>query len=166
MRGLTYGRTKSFVMYGRTNRWTSPKQYALPTPLTLGSIMNRTERGDDSHHEEYAFFPSDTFKGDNFCGFAPRLIWKGIYSKRKEVAPKKSQFFPFIADPFSEGIAGGGGGGAILAKSPPLNVYSFTIMRTSNALLSMIKVRPNDKIRETIIPRHYRVMVRYVCQNW
>ena len=30
-------------------------------------------------------------------------FWKGIYYKRKEFAPIGSKFFPFRADPFSEG---------------------------------------------------------------
>ena len=30
-------------------------------------------------------------------------FWKGVYSKRKEFAPRRSKFFPFRVDPFSEG---------------------------------------------------------------
>ena len=47
-------------------------------------------------------------KGDNFfdffllsCTYTP--FWKGVYSKRKEFAPKGSKFFPFRVEPFSKG---------------------------------------------------------------
>ena len=52
-----------------------------------------------------------------YCQFLPSsekrsaLIyrkWKGIYSKRKEFPPPGSKFFPFKADPFSEGGVQGG----------------------------------------------------------
>ena len=29
-------------------------------------------------------------------------FWKGVYSKRKEFAPKGSKFFPFRVDPFQK----------------------------------------------------------------
>ena len=45
-------------------------------------------------------------KRDNFCDFLfgflrTRPVLKRVHSKRKELAPKGSQFFPFREDPFS-----------------------------------------------------------------
>ena len=40
-----------------------------------------------------------TFKGDNSVKMILLLVWKGVYSKRKEFAPLGSEFFPFRADP-------------------------------------------------------------------
>ena len=34
----------------------------------------------------------------------PKPFWKGVFSKRKEFAPRGSKFFPFRVDPFSEGM--------------------------------------------------------------
>ena len=43
---------------------------------------------------------------DSFCDFLfPFLYikhWKGVYSERKEFAPRGSKFFPFRVDLFSE----------------------------------------------------------------
>ena len=45
---------------------------------------------------------------DTFLGEVTRLelllapFWKGVFSKRKEIAPFGSKFFPFREDPFSE----------------------------------------------------------------
>ena len=56
-----------------------------------------------------------TFKGGKSISIVLHSIWKGVYSKRKEFAPKEvyskrkefapkgSKFFPFRADLFSEG---------------------------------------------------------------
>ena len=44
-----------------------------------------------------------TFRGGNSVKIILSPFLKGIYSKRKEFAPKWSKFFPFRVDPFSEG---------------------------------------------------------------
>ena len=44
------------------------------------------------------------FKGDNSGNLFYPPSEKGVYSERKEFAPKRSKFFPFRVDPFSEGI--------------------------------------------------------------
>ena len=61
-------------------------------------------------------------KGDNFfdffllsCTYTP--FWKGVYSKRKEFAPKGSKFFPFRVEPFSEGRK------TMWIELPPLKMY-------------------------------------------
>ena len=46
----------------------------------------------------YTFRGNDSVKID----FAPSC--KGVYSKRKEFAPRGSKFFPFRVDPFLEGL--------------------------------------------------------------
>ena len=47
----------------------------------------------------------DTLSGERTLvkDFFDNLL-KGVYSKRKEFAPKGSKFFPFRVDPFSEKI--------------------------------------------------------------
>ena len=53
-------------------------------------------------------FSSIFDKGDKFCDFLYAFLYsnpllKGVYSKRKEFAPKGSKFFPFRVDLISEG---------------------------------------------------------------
>ena len=43
------------------------------------------------------------FQQRQHCHFFFFPFWKGVYSKRKEFAPKGSKFFPFRVEPFSEG---------------------------------------------------------------
>ena len=43
------------------------------------------------------------FKKGNSVDIVLPTFWKGVNSKRKELAPKGSQFFPFRVDPSSEG---------------------------------------------------------------
>ena len=79
---------------------------------------------------------SDIFnKGDNFCDLVcfpvhqsllqgsilkRKICYKGIFTKRKEFAPRGSKFFPFRADPFSEGSK------TVLTELSPLKVYQCT----------------------------------------
>ena len=51
---------------------------------------------------------------------------KGVYSKKKEFAPKRSKFFPFRVDRFSEWRQ------SIFLRVSPLKVYHFL-----NTLLSV-----------------------------
>ena len=44
-----------------------------------------------------------TFSGYNSFKIVLPPVWKGVYSERKEFAPKRSKFFPFRVDPFSDG---------------------------------------------------------------
>ena len=48
---------------------------------------------------------------DAFSGVSNLFLFrsvKGVYSIRKEFAPKGSKFFPYRVDPFSEGVLCGG----------------------------------------------------------
>ena len=49
-------------------------------------------------NSELFWIPSE--KGSSLKG---KICWKDVYSKRKEFAPTGSKFFPFRADPFSDG---------------------------------------------------------------
>ena len=63
-----------------------------------------------------------SYKGDNLmttslCSNTPDLFWKGIYSERKELAPKGSKCYLFRVDPLSQGRQN------LLASAPLLNAY-------------------------------------------
>ena len=48
------------------------------------------------------------FKRGNSFEIVLYPFWKGVYSKRKEFAPRESKFFSFEVDPFSEDAFGAG----------------------------------------------------------
>ena len=85
-----------------------------PTPQMLSTIekginfLNFVYLFTLNGHYTLDWFSSICTKGTKFMTFCllsctPSPFWKGDYSKRKEFAPRRSKFFPFRIDPFSEG---------------------------------------------------------------
>ena len=77
----------------------------MPTPALASSVRSGWYEGEWIHSGEATiscFFLPAFWKGvySKRKEFAP----KGVYSKRKEFAPFGSKFFPFRVDPFQKGI--------------------------------------------------------------
>ena len=81
-------------------------------------------------------------KETNFVLFCtPDYFWKRFYSKRKELAPNRRQFFPFRLDPFSVGRQKL----FPLKVDPfPLKVRGLLILGSSNTERTMCKTAEID----------------------
>ena len=85
--------TKS-VLTTRSNSFVGTSLVSLVTCLpTLGSTNTQSKFKGTRY----------ILEGSNSVRLVLSPFWKGVYSKRKEFAPKGSKFFPFREDIFSEG---------------------------------------------------------------
>ena len=83
------------------------KLFRVVVLVGVGWWRGSVERGGGGKEQLLDFLPSFN-KWDTFCGFRFAFLYtnpflKGVYSKRKELAPTGNQSFPFKADPFPEG---------------------------------------------------------------